>query len=79
MSNVKVPKYMASDPDAVVWAFRYGVVQGMRSRGRVIPKQGLGYVIAPSNLVRLADRVRMEWMRRHPAHERRSSSQDANA
>jgi hypothetical protein len=67
MSIVRVPKYMASDPEAVVWAYRYGVVQGMRSRGRVLPRQGGGYVIAPSTLLRLADRVRVEWMRRHPA------------
>jgi hypothetical protein len=67
MSDVKVPKSMT--PEAVVFAYRHGVVQGMRMRGWVIPRQGHGYVIAPSNVLRLADRVRREWMRRHPATE----------
>ena len=65
MADIRVPKSMSVE--AVIWAFRYGVVQGMRSRGRVIPRQGLGYVIAPRNVLMLAGRIRVEWMRRHPA------------
>ena len=63
MSGVQVPKSM--DGKSVVWAFRHGVVEGMRTRGRVIPRQGHGYVIAQTNVLRLADRVRIEWTRRH--------------
>lgn len=64
MSAIKVPKSM--DAEEVAWSFRHGVVGGMRMRGRVIPNQGHGYVIAPIPMLRLADRVRVEWMRRHP-------------
>lgn len=71
MSDMRVPKSMYGNH--VVWAYRHGVVQAMRMRGRVIPKQGHAYVIAPRNVLRLADRVRIEWLRRHPAEQQGES------
>lgn len=65
MADVRVPKSMGEE--AAVWAFRHGIIGGMRARGRLLPKAGHAYVAAPRNVLRLADRVRIEWMRRHPA------------
>lgn len=62
--NLRVPKSMPVD--AVIWAFRYGVVNGMRRRGRVIPKAGMNYVQAPHNVLLLGSRVLREYLRRHP-------------
>jgi len=64
MSGLRVPKKML--PIAVVWAFRHGVVQGMRMRGRVLPRQEHGYVIVHRSTLLLADRVRIAWLARHP-------------
>jgi hypothetical protein len=65
MSNdAKVPKGM--EADAVIWAMRYGVTTAMRSR-RIYPKHGMSaYVQAPSNVLKLADRVCRVWLTRHP-------------
>lgn len=64
MSAVLVPKSMTADE--VAWSYRHGVISAMRSRGRALPGHGHAYVIAPSNMLRLADRVRREYLRRHP-------------
>jgi hypothetical protein len=65
---LRIPRWM--EANEVTWAFRHGVVQGMRARGRVIPRQGHGFVQADSRTLKLADRIRREWMRRHPEEVR---------
>jgi hypothetical protein len=61
----KIPKSM--DPESVIWAFRYGVTMAMYSRKQYLPKRGMSsYVIAPSNVLKLSDRVRRVWLQRHP-------------
>jgi len=62
--SISVPKTF--DAEQVSWSYRHGVIAGMRARGRGLPNQGHAYVIAPSNMLRLADRVQREYMRRHP-------------
>lgn len=66
MSDVKVPKSMPAEH--VVWAFRYGVATALMSRNVYGPIRRMGgaYVQAPVSAMRLADRVRREWVRRHP-------------
>jgi hypothetical protein len=67
-SGVLVPKTLAKYPEDVAWAYRHGVVTAMMSRGIYGPirRAGGAAVIAPTMLLRLADRVRREWLRRHP-------------
>lgn len=60
MSDLRVPKSM--DPTAVAWAFRYGVAwarQSVYGDASAIRRHNLGYVAAPRNVMRLADRVRV--------------------
>ena len=70
-SGVLVPKALAGYPEEVAWAYRRGVAQAMMSRGIYGPirRAGGAYVIAPTRLLRLADRVAREWLRRHPVGE----------
>lgn len=64
MSDVRVPKSMPTD--LVLFAFRYGVLSAMRAR-RIYPRNQMGaYQQAPRNAFMLANRVRREWLRRHP-------------
>lgn len=68
MSGVLVPKVLAKYPEEIAWAYRHGVAVAMMSRGIIGPirRAGGAAVIAPTTLLRLADRVRREWLRRHP-------------
>lgn len=63
---LRVPKSMR--PEEVVWAFRYGVAWGryhFDQDGGPIRRHGLGYVAGPRSVLRLADRVSREYIRRH--------------
>lgn len=54
-------------PEHVVWAFRYGVAWAMYNvlnDASAIRRHSLGFVSAPRNVHRLADRVRIEAMKR---------------
>jgi hypothetical protein len=50
--------------ESVLWAFRHGVIWGLRRSGRALPNVGHGYVQAPQNVLQLADRVTREVIRR---------------
>jgi hypothetical protein len=65
MSELRVPKNMLAEE--VIWAFRHGVSQAIWMRERRIVPSFEGYTNHYRNVMALADRVRMEWMRRHPA------------
>lgn len=63
--TLRVPKSMP--PGHAVFAFRYGVAHARASvlgDYSAVRRHSLGYVQAPSNVMRLADRVRIETIRR---------------
>jgi len=64
VSAVLVPKTMTAEE--VAWSYRHGVISAMRFRGRLLPRHGHAHVMAPSQMLRLADCVRREYIRRHP-------------
>jgi hypothetical protein len=66
--ELRYPKGLTSEEFA--WALRRGVALAMMSRGRTEPirRAGGASVIASRTLLRLADQVRREWLRRHPRH-----------
>jgi hypothetical protein len=56
-----------AEPDLLVWAYRHGVTTAIWMRTRRVLPSFQAYVQADSRLLKFADRVRIEWMRRHPA------------
>lgn len=64
-ADLRVPNSMA--PEDVAWAFRYGVAWARKAvlgDASAIRRHNLGYVAAPRNVLRLADRVRVATIRR---------------
>ncbi len=66
MADLRVPKSMPAE--SVAWAFRYGVATALMGRKVYGPIRRMGgaYQAAPRAVFQLADRVRREWLRRHP-------------
>lgn len=66
MTTPKPPKWLIAEPDRLAWAYRHGVTQAIWMRTRRVLPSFQAYVQADSRLLKFADRVRIEWMRRHP-------------
>lgn len=66
MADLRIPKSLS--PDAVLWAFRHGVVMAMMYRGRLGPvrRHRMALVMAPRSVLQLSARIAREWSRRHP-------------
>jgi len=66
MSTPTPPKWLQADPEALARAYRYGITDAIWMRQRRVLPSFQAYKVDDSRLLRFADRVRIEWMRRHP-------------
>lgn len=76
MSAPTPPKWLQADPAALVRAYRYGVTDAIWMRERRVLPSFRAYKNDDRGVLRFADRVRIEWMRRHPTPTNRSRNDE---